>query len=791
MTFQKTALALAMTFSLGTLTGCSDDDDKSSPTSSVEASSNATSASVTASSSMAATPMAFNRVSTFAVCEQLDASCNIDDETVAEIVTASEDGNTLIYTDGVQKRLGFIDITDAAAPQKMGAVALAGEPTSVAVVGSYAVAGVNTSADYVNTSGELAIIDLTTQMIVRTLDLGGQPDSVAVSPDGKYIAIAIENERDEDLGDGLPPQLPAGFLIIVDVADTVEAWATRKVEMVNLSDMLFPADPEPEFVSINSDNIAVVTLQENNHIAMVDLATGTVTTSFSAGTVDLTNIDATEEGQLLFTESLDSVVREPDGVTWMGTEYFATANEGDMDGGSRGFSVFDKSGNIVWDAGTMLEHLTARFGHYPDDRAGNKGNEPENVAYGMYGDTGYLFVNAERANLVFVFDVTDPTAPVFKQALPTSVGPEGALAIPARNLVAVASEKDSRADKFRSSVTVYQLGEGVAQYPTIESVNRDNDTPIGWGAMSGLAAGAENTLYAIEDSFYSSNRIFTLDVSVQPAKLTAETAIMDSNDVLASLPAADLAEDDITRADVFDRHDRAALINANKTVNLDPEGIAVASDGGFWLVSEGAGTVGDEARPVASLNMLIKTSVLGVIEKVITLPAAVNALQLRFGFEGVTEADGKVYVAFQRAWGDETEARIGIYDTAMESWSFVFYPLDTPASQAGGWVGLSDITALGEGKFLVLERDNQSGFDAAIKRLYQVDLTSVTAGATVTKTLVRDLMADLKMPKGMVPEKIEGLAVTSEGDVYIVNDNDGVDDNSGETQLMNLGELLD
>ena len=29
-----------------------------------------------------------------------------------------------------------------------------------------------------------------------TIDLGGQPDSIAVSPDGKYAAVVIENERD-------------------------------------------------------------------------------------------------------------------------------------------------------------------------------------------------------------------------------------------------------------------------------------------------------------------------------------------------------------------------------------------------------------------------------------------------------------------------------------------------------------------------------------------------------------------------------------------------------------------
>jgi hypothetical protein len=33
-------------------------------------------------------------------------------------------------------------------------------------------------------------------------------------------------------------------------------------------------------------------------------------------------------------------------------------------------------------------------------------------------------------------------------------------------------------------------------------------------------------------------------------------------------------------------------------------------------------------------------------------------------------------------------------------------------------------------------------------------------------------------------------AVLPNGDVYIVNDNDSVDDNSGETRLINLGAIL-
>ena len=117
-------------------------------------------------------------------------------------------------------------------------------------------------------------------------------------------------------------------------------------------------------------------------------------------------------------------------------------------------------------------------------------------------------------------------------------------------------------------------------------------------------------------------------------------------------------------------------------------------------------------------------------------------------------------------------------------------------SQNDGWVGLSDITSLGDGTFLVVERDNQGGPDAAIKRLYTFSLGDATPADpptdTVEKTLVRDLIVrgDLTATGGLIAEKIEGSAVTEDGDVYIINDNDGVDDNSGETNLINLGDIL-
>jgi hypothetical protein len=48
----------------------------------------------------------FNRVATYPVCQQLDPTCNVDTETVAEIAAVSQDGNTIVYTDGPMESIG-------------------------------------------------------------------------------------------------------------------------------------------------------------------------------------------------------------------------------------------------------------------------------------------------------------------------------------------------------------------------------------------------------------------------------------------------------------------------------------------------------------------------------------------------------------------------------------------------------------------------------------------------------------------------------------------------------------
>ncbi|SHF25628.1 Esterase-like activity of phytase [Kaistia soli DSM 19436] len=719
-------------------------------------------------STMLAAPLAdaaemFNRIATFHVVDNLPAGADPKKATVAEIITATSDGNTLVYTDSPGERIGLIDITDAKAPKPAGTVALGGEPTSTVVAGGMALVGVVTSASKAQPSGHLAIVDLATKSVKATCDLAGQPDSLAMSPDGQFLAIAIENERDEEINDGALPQLPGGSLVTFRIGTdgSVDCASKALIDVAGLA-AVAPEDPEPEFVDFNDKNQIVLTLQENNHIVIADAATGKVVTHFPAGTVDLDGIDVKKDGVIDLSGKMTEVAREPDGVQWIDADRFVTANEGDWKGGSRGFTIFKTDGSVDYDSGTSFEYETVRLGHYPEKR-NKKGNEPEGAEVATFGGDRLIFIGSERASLVGVYkDEGTGKAPTLLQALPGGIGPEGLLAIPARNLFVTAAENDLREDGLIGSVvTLYERSDAPAAYPTIVSADKDGK-PIGWAALSGTVADAKvaGKLYAVIDSAQSIGRILTIDAKQTPALITdAITVTKDGK------PAE----------------------------NLDLEGIALAADGGFWLASEG----NPEREKNKTQSKLIHTDATGAILEEIILPEALAANATRFGFEGVTVTgsgdDETLWLAVQREWKDDPKGytKLLAYKPAAKSWGAVHYPLDKAAK---GWVGLSEITAV-PGGLVVIERDNQIGRDAAIKKLAFVPLAGVTPAPLggdlpkVTKQDLVDLLPALAAPKGYVLDKVESFAIDADGNAFAVTDNDGVDDHSGETQFLRLGKL--
>ncbi|WP_099242602.1 esterase-like activity of phytase family protein [Pelagimonas phthalicica] len=701
--------------------------------------------------------MNFNRISSFATPMNMADGEDKKAETSAEIIAATADGNTLVYTDSPLGVLGRIDITDAANPKPLGNIALEGEPTSVGVAGVNAIVGVNTSESYTDPSGFLAAINIADGSEAARCDLGGQPDSIAVAKDGSFVAVAIENERDEDLGDGRTGQLPAGFLVTVALNGDVPACDTLKmIELTGLAEVS-PEDPEPEFVDINDNGEIVVTMQENNHMVVVS-KDGEILNHFSAGAVDLEGIDATDErGALLFTESQMGRVREPDAVKWIDADHFATANEGDMDGGSRGWTIFNKDGSVVYESGASFEHALVQIGHYPDKRSDSKGVEPESIEFAKFGDTPYVFVGSERGSAVGVYDVTDLSAPVLKQILPSGVGPEGYVALPARNLLVSANEKDLIEDKGpRAHVMMYELQDAAPQYPTLTSEGAKE--LIGWGAISGMVADKDGMIYAVNDSFFGFQpSIFKIDASQTPAKIV-----------------------DVIRVH---RADGAA---AQK---LDLEGITLDGKGGFYLASEGRT---DRAIPHAVYHVdgdgLIKSH-----KQEIGLPAELMAVEKRFGFEGITMIGDTLWMAVQREWKDDPKNHVKLvaYNLETKEWGAVHYPKAEPKK---GWVGLSEIVAHGDYVY-VIERDNQIGSDVVTKKIYRIPAAEMVPAKlgevlpVVSKEEVRDLIPDLQSFGGYVTDKIEGLAILPDGSAFVSTDNDGVDDSSGETFFWSIGKL--
>lgn len=347
--------------------------------------------------------------------------------------------------------------------------------------------------------------------------------------------------------------------------------------------------------------------------------------------------------------------------------------------------------------------------------------------------------------------------PELTQLLPSGVSPEGAVAIPARDLLVTANEVDLVEDGgARAHVMLYALQD--AEVPDYPSIALAEDAEIlGWGALSGLAADpdAPGRLHAVSDSVYDAEpRIFEIDATATPARITRAI--------------------DVTRGGVPAR-------------KLDLEGIAPDGEGGFWLASEG-----DRAKLVP--HALIHVDAEGAIEDEIAFPDELAAAETRFGAEGVAVIDGRIWVAVQREWGDDRkgEAKLLAYDPGAETWGGVRYPLD--AAPEGGWIGLSEITAAG-GYAWFIERDNRIGATARVKQITRVALSAMEpapldgALPLVTKEVFRDLLPDLAATGGYVADKIEGFAIDAAGEAYAVTDNDGVDDSSGETHFLRLGRV--
>jgi len=695
---------------------------------------------------------------------------------VAEIVAATPDGMTLVYTSADAGVLGMVDITKPEQPVLLPRVNVqlmgVGEPTSVVISpdGRFAVVAVRLGDDVANARrGLVRVYDIRQPAAVKhvkDITVGIGPDSLALTGQGRTLraVVAIENEETDAEGDATLDGQRPGRIDVVGLQD-LYGGASSGVQSIELVQALqatpgtvYPNDPQPEFVSIDSRaQKAVVSLQENNAVALIDLSHPTrarLERVFSTGTVTRNgNADLKKDKEVTFKDSF-TARREADAVAWVAPGVFATANEGDgkkdkagVLPGGRGFTLMNTRGEVVYESGERTEVNALVHGHYPDGRSAAKGVEIEAVAAGRFGGKPYLLVGSERGSFVEVHRVDDPKQPQFVQLLPTGMSPEGLTTVTKRRdgqqLFVTANEKENSLNIYRFHAQGAPAG---AREPQL--VAKDAGMP--WGALSGLTTDGTH-LYAVPDNAFGQSRIFRID----PSDATQGRLTLDQVTLL-------------TEAD-------------GKALKVDPEGITKVADG-FWIASEGASVEGNE---------LIKVNMAGVVQQRVKLPTSVQAKfaspKTSTGYEGVTaSADGQtLYMAVQRGFDlNKPQAAILKLHLPTNTWTTALYPLDQHSKDAKKyWMGLSEIQLTDDGRLLLLERDKGGGegqaINAEVKRIYSVNAADVMDGAVLKKTLVRDLRKDFNY----VQEKAEGMVVFK-GALWVVNDNDG----AGWTRWINAGK---
>ncbi|MBV7257457.1 choice-of-anchor I family protein [Pacificimonas sp. WHA3] len=376
-------------------------------------------------------------------------------------IPAYDSGANRFFVVGIENDASFVRVVDAANGNVAGMLDL-GDGTANSVAVSTTQVAVAVEAANKTDPGRVLVWNLSDlNAAPASYTVGALPDQLTFTPDQSRIVVANEGEP-EGYEDG---QLdPEGSISIIDLGTGTVATAdfnafdSRQAELQAAGVRIFgpgasvSQDLEPEFAAINADGTtAFVTLQENNAVAVVDLATATVTDilplgfkSWQPGDNELDPSD--RDGGPGNFQSLEGLygLYQPDAILTVeanGQTYFITADEGDArdydgfeeeergddqglsgdfarleltntlgadgpaDGqyytfGGRGFSIRDTAGNIIYDSGDLVEKIVTNLpgGALNDKRSDAKGPEPEAVAFGMVDGVPVLFLGLERAN---------------------------------------------------------------------------------------------------------------------------------------------------------------------------------------------------------------------------------------------------------------------------------------------------------------------------------------------------------------------------------------------------------
>ena len=331
-----------------------------------------------------------------------------------------------------------------------------------------------------------------------------EPEYIAVSPDSRTAYVAFQEN--------------SAFAIIDIATATVTSIKALGFKNHALPRNAFDASNRDD--GINIKPWPTLGMYQPDAIAAFEIGGETYIASANEG--DARDYDGYSEETRVKDLVLDATAF-PDAETLQDDANLGrlktTTAQGDTDGdgdhdiiysyGARSFSIWDTSGNLVFDSGSDFETITAR--QFPDlfnsqgsadsrdERSDDKGPEPEAIAIGKIGDRIYAFIGMERVGGIFAYDITVPEASQFVTYVHNAndIGPESLIFVsedesPSNNALVMVSSEVS------GTVSVYQVISRLSadQQAMLTITLTQNGAPLsGIEVEIGRSIAGESTIY--------------------------------------------------------------------------------------------------------------------------------------------------------------------------------------------------------------------------------------------------------------------------------------------------------
>jgi len=296
------------------------------------------------------------------------SAISLDGEGSGEIATFHPGSKRIFATNGVKNSIDIFDISNVAAPKKVGSLSLSpygNDVTSVAAGRDVVVAAVLVTETFSATgapstpNGKLVVFDTNGKVLSSPDILGVLPDSVTFAPNGTTALVAIEGQpvcakddpataakEDTDYSKASDPEGGVSIVDLTNPAAPVVKFAgfkqfnvaQMKAKGIAVSSVVnnVAKDFEPEFITAVDNKYAYVTIQEANAIGKLDIEAASfesVTRAFESK-LSVTARDTSDRDSGAGPRNYANVVgaSQPDAIASFKVgsgHYFVTANEGD------------------------------------------------------------------------------------------------------------------------------------------------------------------------------------------------------------------------------------------------------------------------------------------------------------------------------------------------------------------------------------------------------------------------------------------------------------------------------